>query len=180
MRENGVRFVTAQCEACNHQADVLVDALPETAYVPHVARRLRCSRCNGKAINTRPAWHTGLKTASDRAPHHDGFSAVPRLSPFAGGDAFAVAFAAFAADAASNLASATRSGSSRGARGYLSSSMARRIAAVTAASSSSGRSIIGMEPACLARHNSAPPRPVSALIRLNQRRQPIGQGAEAG
>jgi hypothetical protein len=58
MRQNGVRAVTAQCEACNHKADVLVDLLPETVYVPHVARRLRCSQCNGKQINTRPAWHT--------------------------------------------------------------------------------------------------------------------------
>ena len=37
-----------------------------------------------------------------------------------------------------------RSGSSRGAWGNLSSSMSRRSAAVTAASSSSGRSIVGM------------------------------------
>ena len=59
MRQNGVRSVTAQCEACNHQADVNVDTLPETVYVPHVARRMRCSNCNGKQINTRPAWHTG-------------------------------------------------------------------------------------------------------------------------
>jgi hypothetical protein len=59
MRQNGVRAVTATCEACNHSADVIVDALPETVYVPHVARRLRCSSCGGKQINTRPAWHTG-------------------------------------------------------------------------------------------------------------------------
>jgi hypothetical protein len=58
MRANGVRAVTAQCESCNHQADVNVDELPETVFVPHVARRLRCSACGGKAINTRPAWHT--------------------------------------------------------------------------------------------------------------------------
>ena len=58
MRENGVRAVIATCEACNHSADVLVDALPEGVYVPHVARRLRCSACDGKQINTRPAWHT--------------------------------------------------------------------------------------------------------------------------
>ena len=62
MRANGVRGVTAQCEACNHSADVNVDALPETAYVPHVARRLRCSAGGGKAINTRPAWHRGPQT----------------------------------------------------------------------------------------------------------------------
>ena len=31
MRENGVRAVSAACEACSHSADVNVDALPETA-----------------------------------------------------------------------------------------------------------------------------------------------------
>jgi hypothetical protein len=59
MRENGVRVVTATCDACNHSADVNVDALPETLYVPQVGRRFRCSSCGGKAINTRPAWHLG-------------------------------------------------------------------------------------------------------------------------
>jgi hypothetical protein len=34
MRENGVRAVTATCETCNRSADVNVDALPETVYVP--------------------------------------------------------------------------------------------------------------------------------------------------
>jgi hypothetical protein len=58
MRQNGVRAVTATCEACNHSADVNVDALPATVYVPQVARRLRCSSCGGKQINIRPAWHT--------------------------------------------------------------------------------------------------------------------------
>jgi len=29
MRANGVRAVIATCEACNHKADVNVDALPE-------------------------------------------------------------------------------------------------------------------------------------------------------
>ena len=50
MRQNGVRAVTATCEACNHQADVNVDALPETLYVPHVGRRLQCSQCGGKRV----------------------------------------------------------------------------------------------------------------------------------
>ena len=40
MRQNGVRAVIATCEACNRSADVNVDALPETVYVPHVGRRL--------------------------------------------------------------------------------------------------------------------------------------------
>jgi hypothetical protein len=59
MRQNGVRSVTAHCEACNHSADINVDVLAETVYVPHVARRLRCSQCGGKTISTRPAWHMG-------------------------------------------------------------------------------------------------------------------------
>ena len=59
MRENGVRAVIATCEACGHAADVNVDAIEGTVIVPHVGRRLRCSRCSGKRINTRPAWHLG-------------------------------------------------------------------------------------------------------------------------
>jgi hypothetical protein len=58
MRENGVHAVIASCEACGHSADVNVDALPETVAVPKAGQRLRCSRCNGKTISTRPAWHT--------------------------------------------------------------------------------------------------------------------------
>jgi hypothetical protein len=58
MRANGVRMVIAQCETCGHKADLNVDALPETVKVPKAGQRLRCSRCGGKKINTRPAWHT--------------------------------------------------------------------------------------------------------------------------
>ncbi len=58
MRVNGVRAVIATSEACGHKADVNVDALPETMIVPEAGRRLRCSQCEGKRINTRPAWHT--------------------------------------------------------------------------------------------------------------------------
>jgi hypothetical protein len=43
---------------CGHAADLNVDALAETVAVPDVGRRLRCSACGGKRINTRPAWHT--------------------------------------------------------------------------------------------------------------------------
>ena len=63
-----------------------------------------------------------------------------RLSALAGGGAFGYRFGFVAA---SNLASAARSGSKRGAWGNLSSAMTPRIAAVTAASSSAGRSIVG-------------------------------------
>jgi hypothetical protein len=54
MRQNGVRAVTATCEACGREADVNVDALPETLHVPHVGRRLRCSQCGGKASGLGP------------------------------------------------------------------------------------------------------------------------------
>ena len=80
MRANGVRAVIATCEACNHQADVSVDALPETVYVPHVARRLRCSQCGGKAINTRPAWHTA-RDAWDRITTFGGGAELATRAP---------------------------------------------------------------------------------------------------
>ena len=57
MRQNAVHMVTACCEACGHKADLSVDDLPETMYVPDVAKRLVCSKCGSKQINTRPAWH---------------------------------------------------------------------------------------------------------------------------
>jgi hypothetical protein len=58
MRANGVHAVIAKCEACGHKADINVDALPEGVTVPEAGRGLRCSRCGGKQISTRPAWHT--------------------------------------------------------------------------------------------------------------------------
>jgi hypothetical protein len=62
-----------------------------------------------------------------------------RLPPWTGGGVLGT----------SSFASAERNGSRRGARGNLSSSMRRRIAAVTAACSSSVRSIVGMTGAWL-------------------------------
>ena len=61
MRANGVRAVTATCQACNHSADVNVDLMPETVTVPNVGLSLQCSQCGGKTINTRPAWHTAYR-----------------------------------------------------------------------------------------------------------------------
>jgi hypothetical protein len=58
MRSNGVRAVSATCQACGHQADVNVDALPETLTVPEAGKRFRCGSCGGKTISTRAAWHT--------------------------------------------------------------------------------------------------------------------------
>jgi hypothetical protein len=64
MRQNGVRSVTATCEACNHQADVNVDPLPESVTVPKAGKRLRCSSFGGKTISTRPL---GIGGASAQA-----------------------------------------------------------------------------------------------------------------
>jgi DNA-directed RNA polymerase subunit RPC12/RpoP len=61
MRLNGVHAVTARCEACGREAEVNVDALPETMTVPKAGMRLRCSGCGGKRVVTRPAWHTGTR-----------------------------------------------------------------------------------------------------------------------
>ena len=61
MRDNGAHAVTAKCEACGHEADVNVDALPESVHVADAGRYLRCSRCGGKTIATRPAWHAARR-----------------------------------------------------------------------------------------------------------------------
>ena len=68
MRANGVHAVSATCEACNHQADVNVDALPETLTVPKVGLSLQCSQCGGKMINTRPAWHAAYRQGAPSSP----------------------------------------------------------------------------------------------------------------
>jgi DNA-directed RNA polymerase subunit RPC12/RpoP len=65
MRQNGVRMVTASCANCGHQADVNVDALPETLTVPEAGQRLRCVSCGAKRVSTRPAWHAGTRRRSN-------------------------------------------------------------------------------------------------------------------
>jgi hypothetical protein len=77
-----------------------------------------------------------------------------RFLAWAGGGAVGCGVC-FGAVAGSSFASAERSGSRRGARGNLSVSMARRIAAVTAASSSSVRSIFGTGWMIIGRHLSS-------------------------
>lgn len=61
MRRNGVRAVIAECRDCRHKADVIVDHLAAEIAVPDVGRRMRCSKCGGKRIETRPAWHTAKR-----------------------------------------------------------------------------------------------------------------------
>jgi DNA-directed RNA polymerase subunit RPC12/RpoP len=72
MRQNGVRAVTATCEACGREADVNVDALPESVTVPKAGQRLRCSQCGEKRVLTRPAWHTSPRPDTpDYRPHEE-------------------------------------------------------------------------------------------------------------
>lgn len=58
MRQNGPRAVAAYCLDCHHNAVVNVDHLPGSVTVPSLAHRLRCSRCEGRRVDVRPAWHT--------------------------------------------------------------------------------------------------------------------------
>jgi hypothetical protein len=78
-------------------------------------------------------------------------SVSPGFPPRVGDGVFGSGGSGVSFGAASSFARAERSGSRRGARGNLSSSMRRRIAAVTAACSSSVRSIIGIDSVCDAR-----------------------------
>ena len=72
MRKNGVRAVTATCETCRREADVNVDALPETVTVPKAGLRLRCSRCGGKRVLAWPAWQTARRQGvPDFRPHEE-------------------------------------------------------------------------------------------------------------
>jgi hypothetical protein len=59
MRTNSVNALIATClnPDCRHKADVVVDQLPGEAFVPDVGRRMVCSACGGRRIETRPAWH---------------------------------------------------------------------------------------------------------------------------
>jgi hypothetical protein len=59
MRQNGVRAVSATCQACGHKADISVDA--RNPDVPEAGKRFRCGSCGGKTISTRPAWHTAQR-----------------------------------------------------------------------------------------------------------------------
>ena len=61
MRENGVRAVIAEGRACRHKADVVVDQIADETFVPDVGRRMVCSACGGRNIETRPAWHTAKR-----------------------------------------------------------------------------------------------------------------------
>ncbi len=58
MRSQGIRSINAYCEAarCGHESTLNVDPLPDDLPVPDVSLRLRCSKCGGRSIHTRPNW----------------------------------------------------------------------------------------------------------------------------
>ncbi|GLI23508.1 hypothetical protein XFLAVUS301_31820 [Xanthobacter flavus] len=57
MRQNGVRYVTAFCIDCHHEANVLADRWGDEETVPGLARHFRCSECGSRKVQVRPAWH---------------------------------------------------------------------------------------------------------------------------
>ena len=61
MRSHGVRAVVAECRDCRHKADVVIDQLDDAVFVPDAGRRMRCSSCGGRRIETRPAWHSASR-----------------------------------------------------------------------------------------------------------------------
>ncbi len=58
MRAQGVRSIEACCHAtgCRHDTILDADGLPDDLPVPDVGLHLRCSRCGGRIIQTRPHW----------------------------------------------------------------------------------------------------------------------------
>ena len=53
------RLLSCYCEACGHELEVppLSLGVPGDVSIPAVAERLRCSRCGGREISTRPQLH---------------------------------------------------------------------------------------------------------------------------
>ena len=69
MRSLGVRSVVASC-TCGRESSVNVDRLPDTATVPSIRLKLRCSACGARPDQTRPDWlqYNAKGSAKSRAP----------------------------------------------------------------------------------------------------------------
>jgi hypothetical protein len=64
MREAGIRSVYVECMACDREATVNVDRLPDYVPVPDVAlvmKKLCCAACGtrGERLHVRPEWAEG-------------------------------------------------------------------------------------------------------------------------
>jgi hypothetical protein len=68
MRANGVRAVIATClnRECGHKADFVVGQLGDDVAAPEVGRRMRCTKCGERKIESRPAWHTQRPGVGER------------------------------------------------------------------------------------------------------------------
>lgn len=54
MRENDCRSIELQCE-CGHWATANVDRFPDSALVPELRLRFRCSKCGRRPRLSRPS-----------------------------------------------------------------------------------------------------------------------------
>lgn len=62
MRSLGVTSVSAEClrPRCGHEAVVDASGFPAQTAVPDVGLRLRCTKCGGRSVATRPEWTESL------------------------------------------------------------------------------------------------------------------------
>jgi hypothetical protein len=120
----GLRVIAKRASQVLHRRDIILtcpSCLPGRLHRSGLSGRISgCLRDLGAPLERRPR-----------------LSTLPAGLAFASGTGSAVA-------AASNRANAARNGSSLGARGNRSPSMSRRMAVLSAASSSSGRVTVGM------------------------------------
>ena len=58
MRQNGVHAIDVRCLAygCGHAARLNVDGYPAELPVKAFERRMRCTACDGRKVEVRPAW----------------------------------------------------------------------------------------------------------------------------
>ena len=137
-----------KCPICNSTSELeLFDGDARHLYDVKCPRWTRCRRaCSSPTPGAICAAAAAAPSASQPGPHGTPPAAKASLTSGSGLRAAASAYRLSPGldlgGAGSSFASAARSASNRGARGNRSSSMARRSAAITAASSSSGRSIV--------------------------------------
>lgn len=55
-RAMGVRSLDVWCAACGRDVTIPGEALPGSAVIRHLRRRLRCSGCGARPADVRPCW----------------------------------------------------------------------------------------------------------------------------
>ena len=58
MRQNGVHAIDVRCLAygCGHAATLNLDGYPAELPVKSFEKRMRCTACDGRKVEVRPAW----------------------------------------------------------------------------------------------------------------------------